>query len=523
MISNLDLSFGRYDPMGDIPNDGEEGVASACEPTGEGALQRHFGVLQATALNVTMIVGAGVFITIPLMLRPLPGPYALLGWLVAGLLMLVDGLIWSELGAALPGSGGSYLYLLESFGRERWGRLMAFLFIWQFLISGPLEVASGFIAMGQFAGSLSPEFNRFSDDHTLRLSLGHWQDKELAVIFSPMRWACFGVGCLILFLLYRRITNLGKITITFWLGVLGVIVWILIEGALRFDAAKAFDTEGIRFPGLWGDSFSALDAGDETPFQNPAAFWTGLGAAMILAMYSYLGYYNVCYIGDEVRDPARTIPRSILLSALLVILLFVSLHLAMLGTVSWREAKESDSLPALFMRQAHPDAGWPVVLVTLLLIWSCAGSAFSALLGYSRIPYGAARYGHFFSVLGKVHPTLHIPHVSLLVVGGLTLFWSFFDLEVVINALVTTRILEQFVGQIVAVMLLRRFQPDRPRPFQMWFYPLPCFLALAGWLFLYVSAGVPYIVVGLATLIIGVWMFLFWSQRTEGWPFASEE
>src|SRR5437588_9422229 len=127
-------------------------------------LQRHFGLLQAVALNVTQIVGAGVFATIPLMLVALPGPYALLGWLGAGALILVDGLIWSELGAALPGSGGSYLYLLECYGRERWGRLMAFLFIWQFLLSGPLEIASGLIAMDAFSQSLGAGW---ADVHTL--------------------------------------------------------------------------------------------------------------------------------------------------------------------------------------------------------------------------------------------------------------------------------------------------------------------------------------------------------------------
>lgn len=471
------------------------------EPAG---LQRHFGVLQATALNVTMIVGAGVFITIPLMLQKLPGPYALLGWLAGGLLMLVDGLIWSELGAAFPGSGGSYLYLLECFGRQRWGRLMAFLFIWQFLISGPLEVASGLIAMGQFASAISPKFSEYSDDHKQEIVL--WQDRDedqkerkLAVIFSPMRWACFGVGCVILVLLYRRITNLGRITITFWVGVIGVIAWILLEGLMNFDRGVALDREGIAF-------------------DSPKQFWLGLGGTMILAMYSYFGYYNVCYIGDEVRDPARTIPRSIMLSALLVCLLFVGLHLAMLGTVPWREVKEGMSLPAEFMRRIH--GSWAVIAVSLLLIWSCAGSAFAALLGYSRIPYGAARYGHFFSALAAVHPTLHIPHLSLVLIGAATLFWSFFDLEIVINALITTRIIEQFIGQIVGLMLLRRYQPDRSRPFQMWLYPLPCALALAGWLYLYISAGIPYILLGVVTLGCGVAMFLIWSNWIREWPFA---
>src|SRR5438552_8967536 len=148
-------------------------------------LVRHFGWLQATALNVTMIVGAGVFVTIPLMLTKLPGPWALLGWLVAGLLILVDGLIWSELAAAIPGSGGSYLYLLECYGKERWGRLMAFLFIWQFLISGPLEIASGLIAMDQFSRALSPAWKAFNERWTWELKL--CPDPELGVTVGPAR------------------------------------------------------------------------------------------------------------------------------------------------------------------------------------------------------------------------------------------------------------------------------------------------------------------------------------------------
>src|SRR5207247_10566694 len=176
------------------------------------------------------------------------------------------------------------------------------------------------------------------------------------------------------------------------------------------------------------------------------------------------------------------------------------------------------SLAAEFMRKAHGE--WAVRLVTLMLVWSCFGSAFAGLLGYSRIPYGAARQGHFFAALGHVHPRHRIPHVSLLLVGGLSLFWTLFDLQNVINALITTRILEQFVGQIFGVVLLRRREPDRPRPYRMWLYPLPCGVALVGWLYLYVSAGWPFVVLGLATLTAGVGAFLVWSQRTGGWPFG---
>ncbi len=471
-------------------------------------LTRGLGPWQATALNVTCIVGAGIFVTVPLLLGVLPGPYALLAWLAAGALILVDGLIWSELGATLPGSGGTYQYLLACYGRERWGRLAAFLFIWQFLLSGPLELGSGLVAVAQFSSSLSPWFQDFNKEWTWSWAL--WKDLEpnqdLAVTFGPARLLAFLLGLGVVVLLYRNITTLGRLTVAVWLGVMATIAWILIEGWARFDPATAFDFSGEA--AAW-----------------PADLGWKLGPAMVFAMYSYLGYYTVCYVGDEVRDPGRTLPRSILWSAVIVCVLFAGLHLAMLGTVPWREAAklaegDGPSLPAEFMQRIH--GAWAVTLVTLLLIWCCFGSLFAGLLGYSRIPYGAARNGHFFRVFATVHPRERIPHVSLVLIGGLTLFWSFFDLQVIINALIVTRILEQFVAQAVGVMLLRRFQPDRPRPYRMWLYPLPCLLALAGWLYLYGSAGWLYIALGGGTLATGVVVFLVWSRRTGQWPFAGK-
>lgn len=461
---------------------------------GDGKLQRQFGLVQATALNVTAIVGAGVFITIPLMLEKLPGPYALLGWLAAGVLILLDSLVWSELGAALPGSGGSYLYLLECYGRQRWGRLMAFLFIWQFLLSGPLELASGLIAMDSFSQSISPAFQEYNRRHMLKIVL--WQGEQpqdaMDLTVSPARLGCMAIGVFIIILLYRRVAILGWLTVLLWLSILGAIAWICIEGFLHFDAALAFD---------WSAS-------------TPKNMAQGIGAAMILALYSYLGYYSICYIGEEVRDPGRTIPRAILLSAVLVCVLFTAVHLAMLGTVPWQEAlpdKAVNSLPAEFMSRIH--GAWAVRLITLLLIGSCFGGVFAGLLGASRIPFGAARAGHFFGAVAHVHPSHHIPDVSLLLVGALTLLWTFFDLENVIKALIATRILVQFVAQIVGLFLLRYMQPDRSRPFRLWLAPLPCGLALAGWLYVYAASGWQFVVASLLTLLAGVAAFLLWSWR----------
>lgn len=483
-------------------------------PPDRPALARGLGLWQATAVNITQIVGAGVFATIPLILGVLPGPYAILAWLVAGALVLCDSMIWGELGAALPAAGGSYHFLLETYGRSKWGRLMAFLFVWQILISGPLEIGSGLVAAAQFSKTVSPEVKTFDEAHTRQWEVVIEETPKIApdgtplepdrktvgVAIGPTRLFGFGLGVLIFVLLYQRVTTLGRLSLTFLVGVFALIAWVLIAGAARFDPNVAFDTSL---------------AHDE----RPANFGLALGAGMALAIYSYLGYYNVCYLGAEVRDPARTIPRSILLSALIVVVLFTLIHLAIVGVVPWREAaKETDNLTAEFMTRVY--GPWAASVVSLLLIGSCFASCFSGALGYSRVPYAAATEGHFFRWFAAVHPRLRIPHRALLLIGGMVLFWSFFSLDAIIMALIATRILEQFVAQALGVVLLRKLQPDRPRPWRMWLYPVPCVLAAAGWLYVYVSTGRLYIAMGATTLVVGLAVFLIWASRRGGWPFG---
>jgi amino acid transporter len=480
------------------------GDSSGRTPGERDGLIRGLGLWQATALNVTLIVGAGVFATIPPMLGLLPGPYALLAWLAAGLLVLLDATVWSELGAAMPRAGGSHHFLLECYGRERWGRLMSFLFVWQFLLSGPLELGSGLAAIALFAAGASPKFAAFDKTWSYSWTVYRAEDEadNLAVGVGPARLFAFALGLLIVLLLYRRVTALGRLTIAFGVGLLCVIAWILAEGACRFSWGVAFDFSGASV--------------------SPADLRVKLGPAMMLAIYSYLGYYNVCYVGEEVREPGRVIPRAVLLSAAVVIVLFVGLHLAMLGVVDWHEVptKGDYSLAAEFMRRAHGD--WAAALVSALLIGCCFASAFAGLLGYSRIPYGAAREGHFFAAFDRLHPAHRFPHRSLLLVGGLMLVWAFFDLQMVINALIVTRVLELFCGQIVGLMLLRHNRPGLPRPWKMPLYPLPCLLALAGWLYVYATSGLVFMLLGAATLVTGLAAFLLWSARNRTWPFAPE-
>jgi len=460
-------------------------MSSTPPPTAHGgppALERRLGLLQASALNMSNMIGVGPFITIPLLMTGLGGPQALVGWVVALVIVSADGLVWSELGAAMPGSGGTYQYLRTAFGPERWGRLMAFLFIWQFILSGPLEIASGYIGFANYARYVWPAISR---DAILLLAAG--------------------VGVVNIALLYRRIDAIGTLTVTLWIGTLLTTLAVIVSGALHFDPAKAFDLP----PNAFGFSLG---------------FFVGLGASARIGIYDYLGYYNVCYLGDEVKDPGRVIPRAIIWSVLVVAFIYAGINLSVIGVIPWREFvpasahPQSDFIVSVFMERIYGSR--VATFFTALVLWTAFGSVFALLLGYSRIPYAAALDGTFFRVFGRVHATRHFPHVSLLVIGVLAVVCSMLPLGAVIDALITTRILVQFMGQVAAVVVLRRTQPEMERPFKMWLYPLPAIVALVGWIFLFSTSGVAVVLFGVATLALGVVVFLGWAWRTSHWPFA---
>jgi amino acid transporter len=434
-------------------------------------LERGFGLLQATALNMSNMVGVGPFITIPLIIASMGGPQCMVGWLLGTALAICDGLVWSELAAAMPGSGGTYLYLKESFQRTPWGRLLPFLFIWQFIFSGPLEIASGYIGFSQYVGY----FWR---------GMGPFQSKMVAL----------GVAVAVISMLYRRITAVAKLTVVLWAGMMITVAWVIVSGLANFKAAVAFDFP----PHAFGFSLG---------------FLLGLGGAMRIAMYDFLGYYDICYVGGEVRNPERVLPRAIILSVLFVALIYLVMNLSIIGVVPWREAMKSPFIAAEFMERIY--GHWAGSLVTVLILWTSVASVFALLLGYSRIPYAAALDGYFFSIFGRLHPTGQFPHVSLLVMGAMSMVASLLSLDWVIDALLVGRILIQFAGQIFAVHALRTQRPDIERPFRMWFYPLPSLIALAGWGFLFVTADRQFIIFGLGTLLAGAGAFWLWRRAVR--------
>jgi amino acid transporter len=456
--------------------------APTTPPAEQPHLIRRFGLLSATALNMTNMIGVGPFITIPLLMSALGGPQAMLGWIVALVIVICDGMVWSELGAAMPGSGGSFNYLREAFGRERFGRLMAFLFVWQFVLSGPLEIASGYIGFAQYASYIWTGLTR---------------PGVIALVTV--------VGLVNIALLYRRINSIAKITISLWIGTLVTVLAVIVTGAMHFNPGVAFDFP----PGAFNFSIG---------------FFLGLGAASRIGIYDYLGYYDVCYIGDEVRDPGRVIPRSILISTAAVAVIYLGINLSIIGVVPWREFVPADTHPessfivSIFMQKIYGTG--VAVIFTLLVLWTAFGSVFALLLGYSRIPFAAAESGYFFRVFGRLHPTKDFPYISLLVLGAISIVAGFFSLGTVIDALIVTRILVQFMGQAFGLILLRRRQPDMPRPYRMWLYPLPALVALAGWIFVFATTQVEVILFGVGVLALGCLAFLLWSWNTKRWPFG---
>jgi amino acid transporter len=422
------------------------------------------------------MVGVGPFITIPGLTAAMGGPQCLLGWIVGAVIVISDGFVWSELGANIPGSGGSYHFLRESYGRDRWGRLMAFLFIWQFVVSGPFEIGSGLIGFGQYSGYVWS-------------GLGPWGEHGVAVLS----------GLAAMVLLSRGSKFMSRATITLWVGTVVAMLAVLVCGIPHFDSGKAF-------------------AFTPDAFTFSRGFVLGLGSASLTAVYNYMGYYNICYVGDEVRDPARVIPRSIFISIAFCALCYIGIHLVVLGVLPIKQIIASQHVIAEFIEGLYGRG--PALLVTLLILWTAFASVFALLLGYSRIPYAAALDGCFFRAFGRVHPTRHFPDISLYVLGAASILAAFLPLDFAIAALLTTRIIVQFLGQILGVTLLRRRLPDAQRPYKMFLYPLPGVVAAIGWAYIFAASGGYAIATGVSCLLAGLVAFSLWARRTRTWPFG---
>ncbi len=434
--------------------------------------------MQATALAITDMVGIGPYITIPLLLATMGGPQAMLGWLVGAVLAFCDGLVWAELGAALPKAGGSYNYLREAYGPHRMGRWLSFLMVWQIIFSAPLSVASGSIGFANYLHYLTPQ-------------LTAWEIRGVAAAF-PL---------LLVALLYRRIGAIGNFSVVLVTGVLFGCLGIAISGVPHLSAARLFDFP----PGA---------------FHPSMIFWVGLGHATLYALYDYFGYYNVCYLAEEIRDPGRVIPRAILFSILAVAVLYILMTASFLSVIPWREAIESRYIASVYVEILFGSTAGK--FMTALLLWIAFSSVFSLLLGYSRIPYAAAVDGNFFPVFARLHPKGNFPHISLITLGLIASLFSLGRLNEVIGSLVATRVLIQYLPQTLGFFLLRIRSPELPRPFRMWFYPVPGIISVCGWAYVLMTATARSLIFAFGILAVGTAAYMARARARKEWPFLEQ-
>jgi amino acid transporter len=434
--------------------------------TSSAPLPRTLGLWQATALNIANMVGIGPFITIPLFIAKMNGPQALVGWIIAAILVLCDGLVWSELGAALPGSGGSYHFLSRIYGGTRWGKLIPFLFVWQFAVSGTLEMASGYIGALDYLKYIAPQLDTFPIPGGAPTLAAVAALVMTAILCRPIRF----------------------------LGVLGVILatgTILTVSVVIVAGIRNFQPQLITFP--------------ENAFALNRGFFVGLGGAMLIAIYDYLGYYNVCHLGDEVINPGKTIPRAVVISIVVVALIYLCMNTVIIGVVPWQRAIASPNIAAEFMETLYGRS--VAVGFTALILWTVAACLFAIQLGYSRVLYAAALNRDFFAPFARLHPQHQYPWVALVCLGLLTALFCYWPLQLVIDAAVTVRIAIQFIGQIVGLHLLRQRMPAGEMPFRMWLYPVPSLIALVGWVFVLVTSSHEALLLAASVLVLGVVVF----------------
>lgn len=433
------------------------------------------GLAGATITNVLTMVGAGPFITIPLLMQALPGPQAMIGWLLGAVVALADGLVWAELGAAFPRTGGGYHYMLEAYGHDGAGRLLSFLYLWSTVITGPFVMASGAIGFSQYALYLVP-------------GMGPIASKLLAASM------CLAAAALV----YRRIDRVGRWAMGFAVIVLGAMMWVISEGVRHGHFANL-----------------AMPSHPQAP---AGAFWSGLGVASLYALYDYSGYNAVCAIAGEVHRPQSAVPRAIVAAILGVAVLYMGMNVAVLAALPWHEAAASQFIASdLVARFDGPLAG--AAITVMILVTTFAG-LFADMLWLSRVPYAAAVDGRFFAVFARLHPTGRFPAFSVIFTGLAAASCCFLTLDEVIRAFTVIGVLLSSLPIVVAPTLVRLGRAQSHLRFRMWLYPLPSLIAGAGWIYIVLTSGWVYVASGVLSLAIGVVAYLWRARGRHEWPFA---
>ena len=447
------------------------------------AQNRRLGLFHSTVLNMIDMVGIGPFITMPIVIGLMGGMY-IWAWVAGAVLSFVDAMIWSELGAAYPLAGGSYNFLKVAYGEKGPGKMMSFLYVWQTIIQAPLVAASAAIGFAQYFIYLVP--------------MEVWQQKMVSGT----------VIIIVTILLYRKIESIGRIGVMLWVGVVATLGWIIFGGLSHgnfmqpiFQSANTFSINTI------------------------ASFL--FGQACVKTIYSYLGYYNVCHLGGEIKNPGKNIPRSMFISIFAIAILYLAMNISVTSVIPWQEIKSwqdagtNNFVISTFIERLY---GYTAAKVaTVMILWVALASLFAVMLGYSRVPFAAAQDGAFFKIFARLHPTKNFPHVSLLVLAAFAFVFSLlFRMGDVISGILAMRIMVQFIGQGVGLMLLRKRKGTTGLPFKMPLYPIPVILAILMWLFVFYATGLAIILSFAVVLMSGIVVYLVKAKIKNEWPFKTK-
>ena len=446
------------------------------------AQNRRLGLFHSTVLNMIDMVGIGPFITMPIVIGLMGGMY-IWAWVAGAVLSFVDAMIWSELGAAYPLAGGSYNFLKVAYGEKGPGKMMSFLYVWQTIIQAPLVAASAAIGFAQYFIYLVP--------------MQVWQQKMVSGT----------VIILVTILLYRKIESIGKIGVMLWIGVVATLGWIIFGGLSH------------------GNFMQPIFQSTNTFSINTIASFL-FGQACVKTIYSYLGYYNVCHLGGEIKNPGKNIPRSMFISIFAIAILYLAMNISVTSVIPWQEIKAwqdagtNNFVISTFIERLY---GYTAAkIATVMILWVALASLFAVMLGYSRVPFAAAQDGAFFKIFARLHPTKNFPHVSLLVLAAFAFVFSLlFRMGDVISGILAMRIMVQFIGQGVGLMLLRKRKGTTSLPFKMPLYPIPVVLAILMWLFVFYATGLAIILSFAVVLISGIVVYLVKAKIKNEWPFQN--
>jgi len=469
-------------------------------PATNSGFARRIGQFQATAINMSQMVGIGPFITIPLMVGAFGGPQAIIGWIAGAILALTDGLIWAELGGSMPGAGGTYIYLREAF-QYRTGRLMPFLFTWTAMLFIPLIMSTGVQGFVSYLTYLWP-------------SMTHTQGDLVGLALCV----------LVVVLLWRRIESIGKLTAVLWTVMIVSVLAVIIAAFTHFHGHLAFT-----YPA------HAVDLGS-------SQFWIGFALGLTVGIYDYLGYNTTAYMGAELKNPGRVLPRSIIYSVVGIMVIYLAMQIGVLGVVPWQNMLVAGSPAANSVAAVVLQTAWgkgTADVITVLILITAVASVFTGLLGGSRVPFNSARDKVFFRQYGQLHPKHRFPAFGVVTMGAVTALGFYLSrhigtsdktppLNVLISLLTTVMVIIQSLAQIAAVTVLRRRQPNLKRPYRIWLYPLPNVIALIGWVTVYGfadrnSPGIHPIEWSLAWVALGLVVFLGWARFEHTWPFGPKE